>query len=134
MYAQGTRRDMSSQLSLRKPNFFPLTCFNSFGFLDGVSQPAVEGVDDPEKVNPGQQLVPPKVILLVQEDDTKDGKNKGPSWALNGSFLAFRHLSQLVPEFNKFLEDHAIPGLPPKDGAELLGARLMGRWKSGMLI
>ncbi|KAL8787765.1 MAG: hypothetical protein Q9195_007634 [Heterodermia aff. obscurata] len=106
-----------------------------FGFLDGVSQPAVLGVDDPKNINRGQQVVPPEVILLLRENDTEEAKKKaGPNWALNGSFLAFRHLSQLVPEFNTFLEKNAIPGLPPKEGAELLGARFMGRWKSGAPI
>ena len=90
----------------------------------------MEGVDDKDKANPGQQVVSPGVILLGEKDDQNSSR---PKWALNGSFLAFRHLSQKVPEFNSFLEKNAIPGLPPKDGAELLGARLMGRWKSGML-
>ena len=88
----------------------------------------MKGVDD-TKTARGQQIVPPGVILLGQDGD----KVSRPQWAVNGSILAFRHLSQLVPEFNTFLEKNAIPGLPPNDGAELLGARLMGRWKSGML-
>ena len=53
---------------------------------------------------------------------------------VDGSFLAFRFLFQLVPEFNKFLNDNAlkVPGLSAEQGAELLGSRLIGRWKSGM--
>jgi Dyp-type peroxidase family len=45
-------------------------------------------------------------------------------------------LRQLVPEFNQFLTSHPIPdkGLPPAQGSELLGARFMGRWKSGAPI
>jgi hypothetical protein len=48
--------------------------------------------------------------------------------------LVFRHLFQLVPEFNSFLKHNPIvlPGLPPDQGSELLGARLVGRWKSGL--
>ena len=76
--------------------------------------------------------MPPGVILLGQDGDEVPTSGARPKWAINGSILAFRHLSQLVPEFNTFLENNAIPGLPPKDGAELLGARFMGRWKSGM--
>ena len=87
----------------------------------------MKGVDD-AKTARGQQVVPPGVILLGQEGDYITR----PPWAKKGSILAFRHLSQLVPEFNTFLEKNAISGLPPQDGAELLGARLMGRWKSGM--
>ena len=87
----------------------------------------MKGVDDAKTLR-GQQVVPPGVILLGQEGDDI----RRPQWARNGSILAFRHLSQLVPEFNAFLEKNAIPGLPLQEGAELLGARLMGRWKSGM--
>ena len=98
----------------------------SFGFLDGVSQPAVKDVDT--KTNRGQETVRQGIILLGREGDSV----QRPSWALDGSFLAFRYLSQLVPEFDRFLKQNAIAGLPPKEGADLLGARLVGRWKSGM--
>ena len=102
----------------------------SFGFLDGVSQPAVKGVDT--KPNPGQETIPQGIILLGREGDGKIAQR--PSWALDGSFLAFRYLHQLVPEFDLFLEQNALAGAPSKkEGADLLGARLVGRWKSGML-
>lgn len=59
-----------------------------------------------------------------------------PPWAKNGSFLAYRHLNQQVPEFNKFLTDNPLnfPAIPKEQGSELLGARLFGRWKSGAPI
>lgn len=49
-----------------------------------------------------------------------------------GSFLAFRQLEQLVPEFNKYLLDNApaVDGKSLQDRADLLGARMVGRWKS----
>ncbi|MCJ1393012.1 hypothetical protein MMC18_005884 [Xylographa bjoerkii] len=96
-----------------------------FGFLDGISQPAVQGFDT--NPNPGQEIVPPGTILLGREGDTVTR----PSWALDGSFISFRYLFQLVPEFNAFTKANAIPGLPVEQGSELLGARLVGRWKSG---
>jgi Dyp-type peroxidase family len=48
----------------------------------------------------------------------------------------FRKLQQFVPEFNEFLAKNPIPdkGLTPAEGSELLGARLVGRWKSGAPI
>ncbi|CUA72643.1 Peroxidase 2 [Rhizoctonia solani] len=99
-----------------------------FGWLDGVSDPAVKGIVEPL---PGQRVIPPGVILCGKTRDPflKDR----PTWALEGSFLAFRQLEQLVPEFDKFLEDNPIifPGTSRKYGSELLGARLVGRWKSG---
>lgn len=96
-----------------------------FGFLDGISEPAVKDVDT--KTNRGQETVRQGVILLGRDGDSVTR----PSWALDGSFLSFRYLSQLVPEFNGFLKQQAIKGLPQDQGAELLGARLVGRWKSG---
>ncbi|KAG9073782.1 hypothetical protein FRC06_011157 [Ceratobasidium sp. 370] len=98
-----------------------------FGWEDGISNPAVEGVVTPL---PGQRPIPPGVILLGAERDPVANR---PSWAVDGSFLVFRQLSQLVPEFHDFLDNNPIvlPGLDPKHGSELLGARLVGRWKSG---
>jgi Dyp-type peroxidase family len=101
-----------------------------FGFLDGVSQPAVQGVDT--NPNPGQDTIRQGIILVGRDGDALDKSR--PSWALDGSFLAFRYLFQLVPEFDLFLKSNPIPGLPPDEGSELLGARLVGRWKSGAPI
>jgi len=96
-----------------------------FGFLDGISQPAVAGVDTPK---PGQETVPQGIVLVGRDGDTVTR----PSWALDGSFLSFRYLSQLVPEFNSFCKANAIPGMPVEEGTEFFGARMVGRWKSGM--
>ncbi|KAI0869682.1 hypothetical protein GGS24DRAFT_511698 [Hypoxylon argillaceum] len=104
-----------------------------FGFNDGLSQPAVKDVDAGVTSEPNENPVRQGIILLGREGDSV----KRPSWALDGSFLAFRYLKQLVPEFNAFLEANALKDVPsppaPGDptGAELLGARLVGRWKSG---
>ncbi|KAJ6501275.1 fungal peroxidase [Mycena vulgaris] len=97
-----------------------------FGFLDGISNPAVEGF---APALPGQAVVPAGEILLGETGDSVTR----PPWAKDGSFLVFRQLKQLVPEFNKFLVDNPIraPGLTPKQGSDLLGARMVGRWKSG---
>ncbi|KAK7678571.1 hypothetical protein QCA50_018443 [Cerrena zonata] len=101
-----------------------------FGFLDGISNPAVKDFDT--NPLPGQGTpVRPGIILLGREADPNLAAR--PSWAVEGSFLAFRYLSQLVPEFDQFLKKNPIPlpGLTPEQGSEFLGARLVGRWKSG---
>ena len=105
-----------------------------FGFSDGISQPAIEGVDT--KPNPGQETIRQGIVLLGRDGDAPTINNKPvtrPSWAVDGSFLAFRYLFQLVPEFDRFLKEHPITatGLSHAEGSELLGARLVGRWKSG---
>ncbi len=49
-------------------------------------------------------------------------------WLRNGSYMVFRRLEQKVPEFRRFVADHAAQlGMEP----DLLGARMFGRWKSG---
>lgn len=79
---------------------------------------------------PGQITVPLGSILLGEPGDV-DASIR-PSWAKDGSLLVFRQLQQLVPEFNSFLSNNAIqgPGLSAQQGADLLGARMVGRWQS----
>ncbi|KAF7323719.1 DyP-type peroxidase [Mycena kentingensis (nom. inval.)] len=99
-----------------------------FGYLDGISNPAITGFQTPL---PGQAVVPAGEILVGETGD--NGIANRPSWAQDGSFMVFRQLQQLVPEFNKFLTDNPIraPALTPQQGSDLLGARMVGRWKSG---
>jgi Dyp-type peroxidase family len=103
-----------------------------FGFLDGISNPAITGFAP--TVLPGQSIIPSGIILTGRLGDT----TLRPSWTLDGSFLVFRKLKQLVPEFNKYLLDHPVQNaagtLSVEQGAELLGARMIGRWKSGAPI
>ncbi|KAF8907046.1 peroxidase TAP [Gymnopilus junonius] len=105
-----------------------------FGFLDGVSNPAVIGFD--KVINPGPKPVEPGVLLTGQPGDSF---TRAP-WATDGSFIAFRYLFQQVPEFNEFLKQNPIAkdgngnALTPEEGSELLGARMVGRWKSGAPI
>ena len=102
--------------------------FYSFGFLDGISQPAVAGVDT--QPNKGQDTVRQGIILVGRDGDAQIAK--GPAWALDGSFLAFRYLPQLVPEFDQFLKANPMPEVVDKvEGSKFTGARLVGRWKSG---
>lgn len=65
----------------------------------------------------GPSLPPPRPKKRIER----------PKWAWDGSFLCFRYLSQLVPEFDSFIEAHN----PPDAEKDLLGAQLVGRWKSG---
>jgi Dyp-type peroxidase family len=114
-----------------------------FGFEDGISQPGIRGLtarenphDDDQGV-PGQDLLWPGEFIFgwpAQIDDGDDITPPGPvrqppiDWMANGSFLVFRKLEQQVPEFAAFLENAGTAqGLDP----EVLGARLVGRWKSG---
>ncbi len=120
-----------------------------FGFKDGVSQPGLRGVDlpddpvgNPDQGHPGQDLLWPGEFVLgypTQIPKAKpgfDGPNpnpgpistSGPSWTVNGSYLVFRRLDQDVPSFNLQIEALADRlGMAP----DLVGAKLVGRYKSG---
>jgi Dyp-type peroxidase family len=107
-------------------------CFHSFGFMDGVSQPSVVGLPNltPEEsaVPPGQDSIAQGVILCGRPGDSNTAR---PAWMLDGSFLAFRKLKQNVQDFDSFLQTSANSLGVFKDQ---LGARLIGRWKSGCPI
>ncbi|KAG9056201.1 hypothetical protein FS842_011378 [Serendipita sp. 407] len=127
LFGTDMTRIYTLQGNIRPP---PFDGHEMFGYLDGVSQPAVPGFT----INPvpGQQLINPGVILVGEPGDTLIGSR--PAWAKDGSFLVFRQLKQLVPEFDQYLLANA-PAQPSsyslQDRADLLGARIMGRWKSG---
>lgn len=71
-------------------------------------------------------------------------KVKRPSWTKDGTILVFRKLEQSVIPFEDYLATNGrrwrefIPGgeasvsppLSDQEGADLFGARLLGRWKS----
>lgn len=127
-----------------------------FGFLDGVSQPAVRGQidhffpqhkflnpslnpNDPGQGLPGADLHWPGEFVFgypKQRDDDIDEPSPTPAdgglpWMKNGSYMVFRRLKQLVPEFESFVDDTAVS----KDmDPQLLAARMVGRWKSGAPI
>lgn len=103
-----------------------------FGFLDGISQPSIQGLD---KTDPsGQGFVDQGVVFLGRTGDPN--KSTRPSWALDGSILAFRYLQQLVPEFHAgvALVAPQIQAPPSANAIGLTGARLVGRWASGAPI
>ncbi|CAG8908650.1 unnamed protein product [Penicillium egyptiacum] len=82
------------------------------------------------KVRPGAMKGKEQLIVCGHEGDKLDQ----PSWAKDGSFLVFRDLQQLVPEFDEFMQENAkhapFTQNHPKP-AEKLAAYLMGRWKNG---
>ncbi len=102
-----------------------------FGWLDGVSQPGVKGLSVPF---PGQRLLDPGHFVFGYPGQAAPPPEE---WMNNGSFMVFRRLNQLVPEFGKFILDQAKniqlndPAGTSQMDPVLLGARLVGRWKSG---
>ena len=105
--------------------------FCSFGFLDGVSEPAVQGVDG-RKLQKEQEFVSPGKVLCGRDGDLVKLR---PTWALDGSFMCFRKLHQNVPEFHKFVRTNSEQTGGSVDSNQLrydqLAARICGRWQSG---
>jgi len=99
-----------------------------FGYLDGISTPTIENVN----AQPGDKqsgIVTPDVILLGQPAAGNVDPNQ--SWIKDGSFMAFRELQQLVPEFQNFCDLSAKKAQNPNVSGDFIGARIVGRWKSG---
>jgi len=135
----------------------PVRGHEHFGFADGVSQPGVRGQVEPGKplhpttsadenqAAPGQDLLWPGEFLFgypSQKPDAPEFTVKGEDsrppvpFMQDGAFLVFRRLAQRVPELH-----HAVAAAAADTGvstdkasAELLGAQLIGRWKSGAPI
>lgn len=62
----------------------PHSLISRQGFLDNISLPAIPSLTGQL---PGQQVVPPGILVLGQEGDPE--LKIRPSWAKNGSFLAW---------------------------------------------
>jgi Dyp-type peroxidase family len=114
--------------------------------------------DDPNQGKPGQDLLhagefifgyPTQIGEPARDESGNqlDGLNTnlgpiavaGPTWAENGSYLVFRRLRQDVKGFHSFLKtaaaklaatNPALANLTP----DKLGAKMVGRWKSGAPI
>ena len=99
-----------------------------FGFKDGISHPAIEGSGIPG-TNPEERPLKAGEFVLGYPDEMSDSPAIPQPEVLgrNGTFVAFRKLHQRVAAFRRYLEENARD---PAD-AELLAAKMMGRWRSG---
>lgn len=132
----------------------PFAGHEHFGYADGLSQPAVRGFiargrpldpqkgPNPDQAELGRDLLWPGEFVFGYpgqnpnaEDLTAEGPRLQPDtdFARNGAFLVIRRLAQDVPEFDLSVKLAALSLDPTgkKPSADLLGAQLVGRWKSG---
>ena len=111
-----------------------------FGYVDGLSQPRVEG--DGSRLRPGHGVTDRSggwralragEFLLGHRDETgvPPDAPRPAALARNGTYLVYRKLRQDVALFRRFLAEHgrSWPG-----GEERLAAALMGRWRDGACI
>lgn len=137
---------------------FPVKGHEHFGFADGVSQPGIRGTIAPgipltpqadgaedNQGQKGQDLLWPGEFVFGysgQDPNADSFETEGPMAAppipfmQNGAFLVFRRLAQEVPEFHHSVKTAALSVAVTTNpmNPDLLGAQMVGRWKSGAPI
>ena len=100
----------------------------SFGFKDGIGQPAVEGSGIPGS-NPGEPPLKAGEILLGYPDETGSLPPMPIPEVLgrNGTYVVFRKLHTRVAAYRRYLREKAAG----RQEEALLGAKMIGRWQSG---
>ncbi len=100
----------------------------SFGFKDGIGQPAVEG-SGIAPTNPKERPLKAGEIILGYPDETGELPSMPSPDVLgrNGTYVVFRKLHTRVAAYRQYLRDKAAS----REDEALLGAKLVGRWQSG---
>ncbi|MGK4579531.1 Dyp-type peroxidase [Kitasatospora sp. HPMI-4] len=127
-----------------------------FGFKDGVSEPGVEGFDEPDpgrtenaagrtvhfsKDHPGTRLIPAGEFVvgkpLVPEHSPQTAASDTvPAWMHNGSFHVVRRLEQDVAGWWAQVDTQLrrlkdLKAVPEDTRRDWFAARLVGRWRNG---
>lgn len=112
-----------------------------FGFVDGISQPIIEGLrkGNAAELLPGQGVRQPdgswrplragEIILgYPDEENVQAAGPTPPALARNGSYLVYRKLHQDVAAFRRLKADQ---GKHYPEGPDALTAKMMGRHPDG---
>ena len=109
-----------------------------FGFADGASQPAVEGIADDAAVRGGgtplrgdrwRPVKAGEFILGYPDEDGALEERPHPELVRNGSYVVWRKLRQHVGRFRHRLDLAARQARLPR---ELMAAKVVGRWRDGV--
>jgi Dyp-type peroxidase family len=100
----------------------------SFGFKDGIGQPAIEG-SGRTTTNPRERPLKAGEIILGYPDETGELAPMPTPEVLgrNGTYVVFRKLHTKVAAYRSYLRDRAVT----RAEQDLLGAKMVGRWQSG---
>jgi Dyp-type peroxidase family len=100
----------------------------SFGFKDGIGQPAVEGSGIGGS-NPRERPIKAGEFILGYPDETGAlAPTPNPDvLGRNGTYIVFRKLHTRVAAYRQYLRDKAAS----RQEEALLGAKMVGRWHSG---
>jgi Dyp-type peroxidase family len=106
-----------------------------FGFVDGIAQPRLSGIDlrgTPPTGTPtrtGWRSLPVGEFVLGHTDaEGVRSATPGGHWTRNGSFVVLRTLYQDVAAFRSLVRD---AGRDHPGGPDLLAAKIVGRWPDG---
>ncbi len=109
-----------------------------FGFVDGISNPPVDGVNRDgnfaggrlDKTGQWQAMAAGEFILGPYQDEIAERPKAPNSYILatNGSFMVYRKLQQDVDGFRTYIRDEAIR---LKIDPNLLAAKMVGRHRDG---
>jgi Dyp-type peroxidase family len=111
-----------------------------FGYVDGLSQPKIEGrperrkdksadKSNPYRIKPGSEVKPGEFLLgYLNERGASVTNGHNRDIRRNGTYLVFRQLQQDVDAFNAFLSEVAKR---TGENEEWVAARLLGRWRNG---
>jgi len=138
--------------------------FEHFGFRDGISQPDPDDPLTGWPRQDSEQIAPPgEFILGLPKVSMRQGVDpwavNGPTWARFGSFLVFRKLEQDVSAFRQVVREavakvepqtkdllqlsntgtlpEQVAGITPDATSineDMMAARFMGRWPSGIKL
>jgi Dyp-type peroxidase family len=99
-----------------------------FGFRDRLSQPVIKGSGEEPTPGSGAALEPGEFILGYPDETGPATDLPQPEQlSRNGSYMAYRRLEEHVGAFREYLRENS----ETPEGADLLAAKFMGRWRSG---
>src|SRR4051794_21200040 len=127
--ARRAQRDLSGVEVIWRQDCYQLpTGRTSFGFKDGIGQPAIEGSGVPA-TNRAEKPLKAGEIILGYPDETGELPPMPTPEILgrNGTYVVFRKLHTRVAAYRQYLRAKAA-GL---EDEALLGAKMVGRWQSG---
>jgi len=101
---------------------------NPFGFKDGLHNPHVEGSGPPLRPGSGESIKAGEFIMGYPDELGEVAAAPIPQeLRQNGSFAAIRKFHLDVAAFRRYLRENASS----PDEAELIAAKMVGRWRSG---
>ena len=101
---------------------------NVFGYRDGISNPEIKGSGIQTPPSYTDSIAAGEFVLGYESEAGTIAPMPQPEvLGKNGSFMVLRAYDSHVAKFNKYLKDNS----DSTEEAELLGAKMWGRWRSG---